>query len=44
MREAVTALLPVREPRRPRNRPLRLLTDLLNGADDIARRGAERDT
>jgi 1-acyl-sn-glycerol-3-phosphate acyltransferase len=38
MRAAVAELLPVREPRPPRRRPLAFLTDLLNGADDIARR------
>ena len=42
IREAVQALLPATEPRLPRRRPLAFLTDLLNGADDIARRGAER--
>lgn len=35
---AVAALLPEAEPRLPRRRPLTFLTDLLNGADDIARR------
>ena len=30
---------PTDEPRLPRRRPLAFLTDLLNGADDIARRG-----
>jgi len=40
--EAVAALLPTTEPRLPRRRPFgRLLTDLLNGADDVARRRAE---
>lgn len=38
MREGVGALLPEREPRLPRHRPLAFLTDLLNGADDIERR------
>jgi 1-acyl-sn-glycerol-3-phosphate acyltransferase len=39
IREAVRALLPPDEPRMPRRRPLGgLLTDLFNGADDIARR------
>ena len=38
IREAVAALLPDEEPRPPRRRPLSFLTDLLNGADDIARR------
>jgi 1-acyl-sn-glycerol-3-phosphate acyltransferase len=44
IREAVAALLPGEEPRLPRRRPLRFLTDLLNGADDVARRAAERAT
>jgi 1-acyl-sn-glycerol-3-phosphate acyltransferase len=38
IRDAVAALLPAAEPRLPRRRPLAFLTDLLNGADDIARR------
>jgi len=38
IRDAVAALLPAEEPRLPRFRPLAFLTDLLNGADDIARR------
>ena len=38
LREALAALLPRDEPRLPRRRPLRFLTDLLNGADDVARR------
>jgi hypothetical protein len=38
LRRAVAALLPADEPAMPRRRPLRFLTDLLNGADDIARR------
>ena len=38
IREAIAALLPVDEPRLPRRRPLAFLTDLLNGADDVARR------
>ena len=39
IREAVLELLPPREPRVPRRRPLAsLLTDVLNGADDVARR------
>ena len=38
IREGVGALLPEREPRSPRRRPLALLTNLLNGADDIERR------
>jgi 1-acyl-sn-glycerol-3-phosphate acyltransferase len=41
IREGVVALLPAEEPRLPRRRPLAFLTDLLNGADDIARREAE---
>jgi 1-acyl-sn-glycerol-3-phosphate acyltransferase len=40
IREAVAALLPTEEPRLPRRRPLAFLTDLLNGADDVARRRA----
>jgi 1-acyl-sn-glycerol-3-phosphate acyltransferase len=38
LRDALAALLPDREPRLPRRRPLSALTDLLNGADDVARR------
>jgi 1-acyl-sn-glycerol-3-phosphate acyltransferase len=38
IRDAVAALLPAEEPHLPRRRPLAFLTDLLNGADDIARR------
>ena len=38
IRDAVSALLPEREPRPPRRRPLAFLTNLLNGADDIERR------
>lgn len=38
LREALAALLPPDEPRLPRHRPLRFLTDLLNGADDVTRR------
>jgi len=38
IREGLTALLPAGEPRPPRRRPLAFLNDLLNGADDIARR------
>ena len=41
IRDAVKALLPATEPRLPRRRPLGFLSDLLNGADDVARR-AER--
>jgi 1-acyl-sn-glycerol-3-phosphate acyltransferase len=40
IRDEVRALLPDGEPRLPRRRPLSLLTNLLNGADDIARRGS----
>ncbi|HUF07480.1 MAG TPA: lysophospholipid acyltransferase family protein [Candidatus Binatia bacterium] len=43
IREAVAALLPATEPALPRRRPLGFLTDLLNGADDVARRHAELD-
>ena len=43
IREAIGALLPADEPRLPRRRPVSLLTDLLNGADDIARRGGAND-
>ncbi|HEX2884704.1 MAG TPA: lysophospholipid acyltransferase family protein [Candidatus Limnocylindria bacterium] len=38
VRAAITELLPRTEPRLPRRRALPFLTDLLNGADDIARR------
>ena len=38
IRAGVEALLPADEPRLPRRRPLAFLTDILNGADDIARR------
>lgn len=38
IRAAVSALLPNREPRLPRHRPLAFLTDLLNGTEDIERR------
>jgi 1-acyl-sn-glycerol-3-phosphate acyltransferase len=38
LRDALMALLPSSEPRLPRRRPLAFLTDLLNGAEDIARR------
>ncbi len=41
IRAAVAQLLPRSEPRVPRRRPLSFLTDLLNGADDIARRREE---
>jgi 1-acyl-sn-glycerol-3-phosphate acyltransferase len=42
IRQAVMDLLPAEEPRLPRRRPLTFLTDLLNGADDVARRRASR--
>ena len=38
IRTAITALLPDSEPRLPRRRPLSFLTNLLNGAEDVARR------
>ena len=38
IRPGLASLLPDREPRLPSRRPLAFLTDLLNGADDIARR------
>ena len=38
IRDGVRALLPGREPRPPRRRPLSFLTNLLNGAEDIERR------
>lgn len=41
IRAAVRAMLPVVEPPPPRRRRLAFLTDLLNGADDIARRDRE---
>ena len=42
IRDEMSALLPNEEPRLPRRRPLdRLLTDLLNGPDDVARRRTE---
>jgi 1-acyl-sn-glycerol-3-phosphate acyltransferase len=41
VRSALLMLLPTQEPRLPGRRPLSFLTDLLNGADDIARREAE---
>jgi 1-acyl-sn-glycerol-3-phosphate acyltransferase len=43
IREGLAALLPLTEPNPPRRRPLAFLNDLLNGADDIARRNAEAD-
>ena len=41
MRAAIAELLPATEPGRPRRRLLSFLTDLLNGADDAARRRRE---
>lgn len=41
IRAGIAELLPDREPRLPRRRPLGFLTDLLNGADDVARRRSE---
>jgi len=41
IRDGLVALLPDSEPKPPRRRPLAFLNDLLNGADDIARRDAE---
>jgi len=41
IRDGIGALLPPTEPRMPRRRPLRFLTDLFNGTDDVARRRAE---
>jgi 1-acyl-sn-glycerol-3-phosphate acyltransferase len=41
-RAAIAAMLPEHEPRLPRRRPLAFLTDLLNGADDVARRRESR--
>ena len=38
IRERIQRLLPDSEPRLPRRRPLSFLTDLLNGAEDVARR------
>ena len=40
IRAGVAALLPATAPHLPRRRPMRFLTDLLNGPDDIARRAA----
>ena len=40
IREAICGLLPASEPRLPRRRPLAVLTNLLNGAEDVARRGS----
>ncbi len=42
LQDAVSELLPPREPALPRRRPLHFLTDLLNGPDDIARRRESR--
>lgn len=41
VRAAMLAMMPTREPRLPRRRPLRGLGDLLTGAADLARRKAE---
>jgi 1-acyl-sn-glycerol-3-phosphate acyltransferase len=41
MRAAIAEMLPDREPHLPRRRPLAFLTNLLNGAEDVARRQAE---
>jgi 1-acyl-sn-glycerol-3-phosphate acyltransferase len=41
VRAAMEALLPDREPRLPRRRPLRFLGDLLTGPADLERRRAE---
>jgi 1-acyl-sn-glycerol-3-phosphate acyltransferase len=41
VRAAMLALMPVREPRLPRRRPLRFLGDLLTGPADVERRRAE---
>jgi len=41
MRDVVASLLPRREPVLPARRPLSFLTDLLNGAEDVARRRAD---
>jgi 1-acyl-sn-glycerol-3-phosphate acyltransferase len=38
IRDGIEGLLPDSEPRLPRHRPLSFLTDLLNGAEDVARR------
>lgn len=38
IREGLARLLPDREPRLPRRRPLAFLTDMLNGPEDTARR------
>lgn len=41
VRNAMRALLPAREPRLPRRRPLRFLGDMLTGPADLERRRAE---
>jgi len=41
IRERIQVLLPEAEPRLPRRRPLSFLTDLLNGAEDVARRRSD---
>ena len=41
LRAALEALLPAGEPILPRRRPLSFLTDLLNGEEDIRRRGSQ---
>lgn len=41
IRQGIADLLPTTEPVLPRRRPLEFLTDLLNGADDVARRRAD---
>jgi 1-acyl-sn-glycerol-3-phosphate acyltransferase len=41
VRAAMLALLPDREPRLPRRRPLRFIGDLLTGPADLERRRAE---
>ena len=41
LHRAVQALLPRSEPALPRRRPMSFLTDLLNGADDVARRPSD---
>jgi 1-acyl-sn-glycerol-3-phosphate acyltransferase len=38
IRESIRALLPRGEPPPPRRRPISVLTNLLNGAEDVARR------
>jgi hypothetical protein len=41
VRAAMLALLPEREPRLPRRRPLRFIGDVLTGPADLERRRAE---